>query len=396
MATKAKGKYYRTTLRHPVTGERRDVYGKSRAERDQKAEDLRSAWAREIEDAESPYFFQYAAEWYRRVSPDMSVQRRAIVAREINKNLCPVIGEKKLHALTSDDVLDVLSARAGKSRATQARTLQVLKRILHAAEIAGKIRRNPAEDVRAGGRQTAPREALTPAQEAALLSAVSGLTVELFVLLGLYTGLRREEICGLAWKDVHLDPPAHIDVRQACRWVNNNAPEISQELKSPAAWRTVPVPAPLLPHLQAAYTAAAKGTQEPPGGLTVLSRADGTPWSYQTFRAAWSAIDARTAGVVKLQRRDPDTGKMRTVEVRRRVGDPIPKHPGVMISLDFAVTPHQLRHTYITKLIRGGVDPKTAQYLAGHETADVTMDIYAHYVGVTPEDLAARVASVFK
>jgi site-specific recombinase XerD len=31
------------------------------------------------------------------------------------------------------------------------------------------------------------------------------------------------------------------------------------------------------------------------------------------------------------------------------------------------VTPHQLRHTYITNLLYMGVDPKTVQYLAGHK-----------------------------
>ena len=45
--------------------------------------------------------------------------------------------------------------------------------------------------------------------------------------------------------------------------------------------------------------------------------------------------------------------------------------------MDFQVTPHQLRHTYITNLIYAQVDPKTVQYLAGHENSKITMDIYA-------------------
>ena len=50
----------------------------------------------------------------------------------------------------------------------------------------------------------------------------------------------------------------------------------------------------------------------------------------------------------------------------------------VVYSLDFEVTPHQLRHTYITNLIHASVDPKTVQYLAGHESSKITMDIYVH------------------
>ena len=37
-------------------------------------------------------------------------------------------------------------------------------------------------------------------------------------------------------------------------------------------------------------------------------------------------------------------------------------------SLDFHVTPHQLRHTYITRLFESGLDIKEIQYLAGHTT----------------------------
>ena len=36
------------------------------------------------------------------------------------------------------------------------------------------------------------------------------------------------------------------------------------------------------------------------------------------------------------------------------------------------MTPHQLRHTYITNLIHASVDPKTVQYLAGHQNSKIT------------------------
>ncbi len=44
--------------------------------------------------------------------------------------------------------------------------------------------------------------------------------------------------------------------------------------------------------------------------------------------------------------------------------------------LDF----HALRHTFISNLIRGGVDPKVAQSLARHSTITLTMDRYSHTV----------------
>lgn len=55
------------------------------------------------------------------------------------------------------------------------------------------------------------------------------------------------------------------------------------------------------------------------------------------------------------------------------------------------MTPHQLRHTYITNLIHVGVDPKTVQYLAGHENSKVTMDIYAKVKYNKPQELSSVV-----
>ena len=63
------------------------------------------------------------------------------------------------------------------------------------------------------------------------------------------------------------------------------------------------------------------------------------------------------------------------------------KNPNIVYSIDFDVTPHILRHTYITNLLYAGVDPKTVQYLAGHENSKTTMDIYAKIKYNKPEEL---------
>ena len=64
-------------------------------------------------------------------------------------------------------------------------------------------------------------------------------------------------------------------------------------------------------------------------------------------------------------------------------------------SLDFEVTPHQLRHTYITNLIHSSVDPKTVQYLAGHESSKITMDIYAKVKYNQPEQVVKSMDGAF-
>ena len=42
------------------------------------------------------------------------------------------------------------------------------------------------------------------------------------------------------------------------------------------------------------------------------------------------------------------------------------------------ITPHMLRHTYCSKLVKNGVSLKTVQYLMGHASVSMSLNIYAH------------------
>lgn len=42
------------------------------------------------------------------------------------------------------------------------------------------------------------------------------------------------------------------------------------------------------------------------------------------------------------------------------------------------MTPHILRHTFCTNIVNAGVNLKTVQYIMGHESFSMSMDVYAH------------------
>lgn len=42
------------------------------------------------------------------------------------------------------------------------------------------------------------------------------------------------------------------------------------------------------------------------------------------------------------------------------------------------ITPHVCRHTYCTNMAVSGISPKTLQYLMGHSSIEVTMNVYTH------------------
>ena len=69
--------------------------------------------------------------------------------------------------------------------------------------------------------------------------------------------------------------------------------------------------------------------------------------------------------------------------------------PDVVYTIDFKVTPHILRHTYITNLRLRSVDIKTVQYLAGNERAKITLDIHAHLTYNRPKEIIEKINTAF-
>lgn len=212
------------------------------------------------------------------------------------------------------------------SKSSQQKIVTTLKRIFEAAELNDLIKRSPCRKLVAGGAPAAEKTPLTLQQQEKLIEAVRGTRAYVFVMTALYTGMRREELLGLEWDCVHLDAdPPYLSVRRALKWEGGNRPVISDELKSRAAKRDLPIPQRLVECLRAAQAEATSDF--------VICNASGGPMSSQSFRRMWGVIEARTERTVtKMVDGKP-------VELALKVGDKIQNHD-ITISLDFPVTPH--------------------------------------------------------
>ena len=58
------------------------------------------------------------------------------------------------------------------------------------------------------------------------------------------------------------------------------------------------------------------------------------------------------------------------------------------------LTPHRLRHTFATKAIARGIRPKTLQKILGHNSLQMTMDLYCHVENCTLKEEMARMGEV--
>lgn len=125
----------------------------------------------------------------------------------------------------------------------------------------------------------------------------------------------------------------------------------------------------------------------------VVASQEGEPLSYTQFKRLWQYIVTRSTRERTYVRYI--NGQKIKHTVSPVLGQCAAHNSEVVYTLDFQVTPHQLRHTYITNLLYSGADPKTVQYLAGHKNSKITMDTYAKVKYNRPEQLLPVVDRAF-
>ncbi len=383
-----KGKiYYRTRISDKF-GHEIAVYGSTREEVYKKVDILQE----QIDNnaliwRDSPLVKDYCEKWLLIKSAQVRYTTMVDYTSKVRRHIIPALGDMHMADVTQDDIRMALVPVSKYSKSVYKSVVILTKCIFRSAQESKVIDRDPSLFLAAegGGVPQEERIPLTDEQVEKLLEAIKGLPPYLFVMLGLYAGLRREEILALQWDCVFLDGPAPYLTVQRAWHTENNRPVILSELKTNAARRNIPCPERLAQALREAKVSS--------NSDFVISNRDGEPLSYTQFRSLWKYIVTRTA--LPRKARKHVGGKDVYYTIYPKLGEKARNNGHVVYSLDFDVTPHQLRHTYITNLIHAGVDPKTVQYLAGHENSKITMDIYAKAKYNRPKDVAPLLEKAF-
>lgn len=277
------------------------------------------------------------AQWYTDYlalyKTDLRPRTRESYAQLSRAHILPAIGDKALEDINPEDVQRVLLAAATASgpRTAQA-VFALLRAVLRRAVRSRRIQWSPVDAIDRPHHDQQQGVAMTAEDYAA---ALPHIMADLPLALALLAGLRRAEICGLRWGDVDLSGRIITVARQRLR-IDGRMTD--QPPKSAAGVRCVPICADLMPILRRAYRIA------PSAHVVTIGP--------ETISRHWRAI----------QQRD------------------------VALSRPYRL--HDLRHTYVTRLLLAGAVPRVVQYVAGHSSIDVTMRTYAH---VTPSDARAEI-----
>ncbi|MGN0985711.1 MAG: tyrosine-type recombinase/integrase [Candidatus Enterenecus sp.] len=374
------GTYYRKRLRLP-DGRYKDIRAKTKEALRAKLYDAETAMRLGLALTDDTTVAELAVQFYTNRAGSLSESRKADYRNAINVHICPVIGVMRVRDVKPEDCQRVKAAVADKSFSLQQKVIGVMRMIFTVAVDNGLIYKSPADKIKPGGAKPAEKEALTPEQCDQLAWALEGTRAYIPVMLGMYAGLRREEIFGLRWEDVDLDAkPPRLTVNNAVRFASGKA-VFPAPLKSKKSHRVLAIPDVLAAALREGQ-AASKSAFVCPGQ-------DGGCITYQGMRNVVDMIYRRCPAsegqIARRARLEAERGK--PFAARRPNAN--------MRMVDFRVTLHQLRHTYITRLILAGVPVKKVQYAAGHDDPQITLQIYTHVMDNTPESMADDISRAF-
>lgn len=178
-------------------------------------------------------------------------------------------------------------------------------------------------------KETEYRDALTNEQIKYFVDTAHPV-MQRFAMIGIYAGLRRGEILALTWNDIDLINKT-ITVNKSMSLRMHNMIKLP---KTDAGNRIVPITDILYNYL----------IEQKQDALLVVHK-DGHSMTESQYQTQFNHYIA---------------------EIKNKYG------------VDFEVSAHYFRHTYITLLFEAGVDPLQTKDIVGHKSIDTTLKIYSH------------------
>lgn len=315
-------------------GQRKYIRGATRKEAEKKRDELRRQIEAGLDVCRNPTVEQLAQSWLEDYKKGVVRDTTYInLTNHFNRYILPSIGRLKVRDVKPAHIQSMVRSMGKLAKSSQTRVLATTKEFFRMAVENDLIVKNPCvSSVRPRGEEADEKTPLTPEQEKLLLEKAKGTNMYLFVLLGLYAGLRHGELLGLQWGDFDFEKGLVTVQRSVARDLENPDGTICPEMKTAAAHRTIPLPWSVIQEVRVEMSNS--------HSVYVVPGRDGSFLKLSCSSSRWGNL---------------------------------------LAGLPFHTTPHRMRHTRITRWFEQGLDIKEVQYLAGHANSRVTLDIYTHY-----------------
>lgn len=278
------------------------------------------------------------------------------------------LGWRKLTSLNLIVLQDAFNELGSDKSRSDCKALLV--DILNRAVEADLLLKNPAIGINpiiAGRGKSEKRILSREEMEILLENSQGGMMYPIFVV-ALGTGMRIGEILGLTWDCVDFDNRV-ITVKQTLAYLpgdGHNAQYEFHQPKTQAGFRKIPM-------IKKVYDVLAYQQTYRKDIATRFSPREG----FENLVFTSKTNNPINAANVK------DSINYIVARINRENPDQFFEH----------LTPHGLRHTFATNCIENGMEPKILQKILGHNSLQMTMDLYCHVRESTLTDEMERIAN---
>lgn len=295
-------------------------------------------------------FKQWADTWIKLYKHDKEQATIDMYSTTLRLHINPYIGNIKLKNIKQADIINILN-NMDKKQITRRKewALLTIKQILQSAIDNELIYKNVAATIRIKKHKSAEKKPL----DNNIISRIKKMSTTDFdvfmILFMIYTGLRREEVVPLQYKDINLDNK-YIIINKAVHF-NQNQPVIKKTKNEDI--RKVPILNIIYPQLETLKVTHKSTEYVFPNKLNNMM-------SETTIKRKLTSV---------LYRLNKDFEKE-----QKEINEDFELNDDNKIKFTY----HQLRHTYVCILHKAGIDLKEAQSFTGHKTVQVLLDVYTH------------------
>lgn len=339
MKKRADGRYaINVTIGYQSNGKRKmkTVYGNTIKEVERKERELRNEMDNGIALIDNDVTISdWANKWLRVYKNNVEYNTQYMYKNAVEKHIIPFLGDMKIRDIRTvhlQNFINYLIANNGKRIAHVCQL--TIKQIIKQAVIDRLVVYDVSDGLATIKMEKQEKRTLTLIEKDAIVNAQLDSKQRFFLDVMRYAGLRRGEALALSKKDIDLKNNC-IKIDKSLYYQENNP--FLKCTKTVSSNRVIPMPSVL-------FDEAKRYLNEMDDEI-LFPKQSGGYMTKSSFVKFWDRI-------MKLLSESS--------------------------AEEISFTPHICRHTYATDLYYSNIDVKMAQYLLGHSSLNVTMDIYTH------------------
>jgi integrase len=304
-------------------------------------------------------------EWLPAIASTLRPSTLSLYTTIVKSHVTPYIGSKRLQKLRPSELnglyASLLEKGGRNGDALSPKTVRNVHTTLHAALRDavrwGYLANNPADAANPPRLRSQTMRTWTAAEIATFLDHVREDRLFAAWTLLATTGMRRGEVLGLKWVDLDLE--AGRAAVQRSLVLAGGRPVLS-EPKTARSRRSVPLP-----------------------GQTIAALRDHRRRQAEERLALGPGYEDQGFVFCREDGRQLDPHSFSERFKRRVTSSGLPR-----------IRIHDLRHTFATLALQGGVNPKVVSEILGHANIGITLDTYSHAIPAMQEQAATLVADL--